>query len=129
MMLPSAVTAGSGAEIFAVGVGPEGDVSPETLFAISFDPDDPSAVFDSTNPDPYYSDHVFHADNFDDLLSLMQGIVDAVLFASQTVVTAEGGSSTEGILYNMTAVTADEEDEEAATIDEEAMETDWSESE
>ena len=100
-------SASSGAEIFAVGVGPQDDIDPETLFAISLDPDDPNAVFDDTNLDPYYSDHVFHADDFDDLLNLVQAIVDTVLAASQTVVTAEGGSSTGGTLYNLTAVLPD----------------------
>ena len=95
----------SGAEVFAVGVGV--GASGEALFAISYDPDDPSAVFDGTNPDPYYSDHVFHADDFAALLSLIDSIVDAALFAVQTEVTAEGGSSTGGTLYNMTAVAPD----------------------
>ena len=98
-------SAGSGAEVFAVGVGV--GASGEALFAIAYDPDDPNAVFDATNADPYYSDHVFQADDFDVLLTLVQGIVDAALFAVQTVVTAEGGSSTGGTLYNMTAVSPD----------------------
>ena len=94
-----AASAASGAEIFAVGVGPESDVSPETLFAISYDPDNPGAVFDGANPDPYYSDHVFHTDDFTDLINLVNEIVTAVLGASQTVVTAEGGNGTGGMLY------------------------------
>ena len=97
----------SGAEVFAIGVGPAAVVDPEALFAIAYDPDDPNAEFDPTNPDPYYSDHVFHADDFDALLGLVGDIVDAALLAVQTVVTAEGGSSTGGTLYNMTAVLPD----------------------
>ncbi|PKB78233.1 MAG: hypothetical protein BZY88_19590 [SAR202 cluster bacterium Io17-Chloro-G9] len=100
-------SASSGAEVFAVGVGPSVDVDPEALFAISYDPDDPAAVFDTSNPDPYYPDHVFHANDFADLLNLVGGIVEAALLAVQTVVTAEGGSSTGGTLYNMTAVSPD----------------------
>ena len=49
----TAVSAGSGAEVFAVGIGTQAEVSPETLFAIAFDPDNTDAVFDSNNPDPY----------------------------------------------------------------------------
>ena len=95
----------SGAEVFAVGVGL--GASGEALFAMAYDPDDPNAVFDANNPDPYYSDHVFHADNFAALLNLVGDIVEAALLAVQTVVTAEGGSSTGGTLYNMTAVSPD----------------------
>ena len=97
----------SGAEVFAVGVGPAAVVDPEALFAIAYDPDDPNAVFDPANPDPYYSDHVFHSDDFDELLDLVDDIVEAALWAVQTVVTAEGGSSNGGTLYNMTAVSPD----------------------
>ena len=100
-------SAGSGAEVFAVGVGAAADVDGEDLFAIAYDPDDPDAEFDATNPDPYYSDHVFHADDFQALLDLVGAIVEAALAAVQTVVTAEGGSSTGGTLYNMTAVSPD----------------------
>ena len=77
------------------------------LVAMAYDPDDPNAVLDPTNPDPYYWDHVFHADDFAELLDLVQAIVDAALLAVQTVVTAEGGSSTGGTLYSMTAVLPD----------------------
>ena len=103
----AAASADSNAEIFAVGVGTEAEVSPETLFAISFDPDNPGAVFDDANPDQYYSDHVFQATDFTDLIDIVNDIVAAVLGASQTVVTAEGGTATGGMLYEVTATLPD----------------------
>ena len=55
----------SGAEVFAVGVG--SSVNASTLNAIASEPD---------------LDHVFTADNFQDLLTLIDGIVQAVNAAS-----------------------------------------------
>ena len=53
------------------------------------------------------SPHVFQADDFAELIAIVNDIVAAVLGASQTVVTAEGGTATGGTLYDVTATLPD----------------------
>ncbi len=103
----AAASAGSGAEVFAVGVGTGDQVSPATLFAIAFDPDDPSAVFDSGNPDPYYSDHVFQADDFTGLIDLASAIVAAVQEAAGIIYDIESVPVSGDIIRSRVLITPD----------------------
>ena len=103
----AAASAGSGAEVFAVGVGTGAHVSPATLFDIAFDPDDPSAVFDSGNPDPYYSDHVFQADDFTGLIDLASAIVAAVQEAAGIIYDIESVPVSGDIIRSRVLITPD----------------------
>ena len=76
----------SGAEIFAIGVGPYVDL--DTLKAIAYDPD----PADAGDPD---AGHVYHTDDFVELLLIIDALVEEVI-----------GSATTASIYVIESVTA-----------------------
>ena len=65
----------SGAEIFAIGIGPNVDLA--TLYAIAYDP----APEDAGNPDAGY---VYHTEDFVELLLIIDELVEAVIGSAAT---------------------------------------------
>ena len=70
----------SGAEIFAIGVG--SNVSPETLCAIAYDPEPADA--EPADADCPYTGHVYHLDDFVELLLIIDGLVEEVIGSAAT---------------------------------------------